>query len=94
MANKKNIVAIIQRATELVRSSNGTGWASWSDLAEACEEMESVQALTLCGKVPKDQLRILFAPTGPLQEVSLVSGWSYEYEVLADMMDKALDATD
>jgi hypothetical protein len=35
-------------------------------------------------------LRTIFAPTGPLQELSLISGWGEEYLRLAAQLD-ALD---
>jgi hypothetical protein len=36
-------------------------------------------------------LSILFAPTGPIQEVSLSSGWGGEFLKLASTFDAALD---
>ena len=33
-------------------------------------------------------IRVLFAPTGPIQEVSLSSGWGHEFIKLAERFDK------
>jgi len=33
-------------------------------------------------------MRVLFAPTGPLQELSLSSGWAQEFLELADAFDR------
>ena len=37
-------------------------------------------------------LTVLFAPTGPIQEVSLRSGWAEEFLMLAEEFDAALEA--
>ncbi|WP_314172575.1 hypothetical protein [Streptomyces winkii] len=40
------------------------------------------------------QLKSLFLPTGPLQEVSLSSGWGAEYLTLATRFDRAVRAAE
>jgi hypothetical protein len=45
------------------------------------------------GVLPKGEvLEILFAPTGPIREVSVRSGWSEEFLALAARFDAAVDA--
>jgi hypothetical protein len=36
------------------------------------------------------ELSVLFAPTGPVQEVSVSSGWGDEFLILANEFDAAL----
>jgi hypothetical protein len=36
------------------------------------------------------ELRVLFAPTGPIQEVSVSSGWGDAFLELADRFDDAM----
>ena len=43
------------------------------------------------GKLPpKLGLTVLFAPTGPIQEVSISSGWGEEFLSLAEQFDRAV----
>jgi hypothetical protein len=47
-------------------------------------------AVLEAGQLPhKLELAVLFAPTGPMQEVSLSSGWAQEFLALAARFDAA-----
>ena len=35
-------------------------------------------------------MSVLFAPTGPMQELSIDSGWGQEFIALADRFDEAM----
>jgi hypothetical protein len=39
-------------------------------------------------------MEVLFAPTGPIQEVSLSSGWGGEFLALAERFDEAMTTND
>ncbi|HEX8181606.1 MAG TPA: hypothetical protein VF525_18845 [Pyrinomonadaceae bacterium] len=39
-------------------------------------------------------MEVLFAPTGPMQEVSLSSGWGEEFLALAERFDEAMATAD
>ena len=39
-------------------------------------------------------MEVLFAPTGPIQEVSLSSGWGKEFLALSERFDDAMAAAD
>ena len=75
----------------LARPENDFSWSSWQDQAVALEEMDAVIAMVRTEKsVPRMTLDVLFAPTGPIQEVSLSSGWGREFVALADRYDTAI----
>jgi hypothetical protein len=49
----------------------------------------------MAGRVPGAAISFLILPTGPLQELSLDSGWGDEFVALAARIDAALaDETD
>lgn len=67
---------------------NDFAWSSWKDqkaaLAEIDEHLDTLQR----GSVPN--MAVLFAPTGPIQEVSVSSGWGETFLRLAERFDNEL----
>ncbi|MEI5681886.1 MULTISPECIES: hypothetical protein [unclassified Mesorhizobium] len=54
-------------------------------------EMEDMLAQLRSGSMPnKLKMKVIFAPTGPLQEASISSGWADEYLRLAGRFDVEL----
>jgi hypothetical protein len=41
--------------------------------------------------VSRQDLAVLFAPTGPIQEVSLSSGWALEFLTISERFDRAAE---
>jgi len=77
----------------VAQPGNDFSWCSWEDVSEALAEMEAILTPLEAGQLPDDirhLLRVLFAPTGPLQELSLSSGWAAQFLVLADRVDQLL----
>lgn len=65
-------------------------WSSWADQAQARAELLGLIASLEAGARPERlQLAVLFAATGPLQEVSLSSGWAQAFVKVADKFDEA-----
>ena len=56
-------------------------WSSWIDAEQATAEIDHILSELRAGREPR--MGILFAPTGPMQELALSSGWSDEFEELA-----------
>jgi hypothetical protein len=74
----------------LARPENDFAWSSWMDCAAALQEMDDVIANVRTEHVDKRTLDVLFAPTGPIQEVSLGSGWGDEFLAIAERYDNAI----
>jgi hypothetical protein len=75
----------------LARPANDFIWSSWTDAAEACAELDGLLARLESGELPRRlDLEVLFAPTGPMQEVSLPSGWADAFIALATRFDAAV----
>ena len=82
---------VLHSARELLSlPDNDFLWSSWPDQDAAVAEIDSLLALLDAGKLP-DRLHVsmLFAVTGPIQEVSLSSGWADVFISVADRFDQA-----
>jgi hypothetical protein len=66
-------------------------WSSWRDRDHALGELDELSAALETGlPLPEHQLAVVFAPTGPLHELAVSSGWSREFGELADEVGAAL----
>ena len=88
----EDLLAVFLRAREaLSQPGNDFSWSSWRDADEALHEIDGFIAQLRAGGAPDElQMRVLFAPTGPMQEVSLSSGWGQAFLDLARDFDSAL----
>jgi hypothetical protein len=74
----------------LARPANNFDWSPWQDGEAALREIDALIASVCNGTLPDPkQLALLFAPTGPIQEVSLSSGWGEMFLELAERIDAA-----
>ncbi len=72
---------------------NDFSWAGWENSADALAEIRQTSDRVRQNEMPFGG-DVLFAPTGPLQEVSLSSGWGHEFCAIADEFDLAMSAPD
>ena len=88
MKNLNLLISVMQQAREfLARRDNDFSSSSWQDQDHALTEIDLIITQLQNGLVP--DIGVLFAPTGPIQEVSLSSGWGDEFIELAEQFDKA-----
>ena len=80
--------AVLELRALLARPDNDFSWSSWSDQAAALAEIDRHLECIRRGAVP--DLGMLLVPTGPAQEVSLSSGWGYEYLEVAERIERAI----
>lgn len=74
----------------LALPGNDFAWSSWKDVSTAVAEMDRHIMAVEGGQLPTLlDLAVLFAPTGPMQEVSLSSGWGHEFLTVAARFDVA-----
>jgi hypothetical protein len=87
----KVIVILNEIQDWLSEPGNHFAWSSWDNAEAALAEIDDVIA-----QINQDEfaalqrLKILFAPTGPIQDVSLSSGWGEDFLRLADHFDEIL----
>jgi hypothetical protein len=87
MDHLNKLIAILREARAfLALEGNDFSWSSWRDQNQAISEIDTIIRELEKGSVP--DMRILFVPTGPIQEVSLSSGWGNEFLELANRFDK------
>jgi hypothetical protein len=94
VSNSAELAAVLRRVAELL--SRGDADTTWSGY-EPDELRSAIQSFLASadGGLPLDEegrghLRVLFAPTGALQETSLSSGWGEEFVELAARFDDAV----
>ena len=84
---EKLISVILETRKYLALEGNDYSWSSWNNREQALSEIDSILIKLENGSVP--DIEVLFAPTGPIQEVSMSSGWSREFLNLAERFDEA-----
>jgi hypothetical protein len=89
----QNLVEVLRETrTFLARPGNDFAWSSWEDSEAALREIDRLISRIESGSLPSFRdLTVLFAATGPIQEVSLSSGWGQDFVLLADQFDAAID---
>ena len=82
---------VLRSAVELLSlPDNDFAWSSWADQAAAVGEVEALLAVVEAGGLPdRLSVSVLFAPTGPIQEVSISSGWGDTFLKVAECYDRA-----
>jgi hypothetical protein len=88
---RQELTAVLKAGRDLLaRPDNDFSWSSWSDAAGALREIDGIIAKIEAGvPVRQTAARVLFLPTGPIQDVSLSSGWGDEFIALAKRFDAA-----
>jgi hypothetical protein len=90
------LLSVLEEARELLAAdANDFSWSSWQERNDALSEIDALLSKLRSGIVPSAlTLHVLFAPTGPIQEVSLSSGWGDAFVELAERFDAAMASED
>lgn len=90
---RHELASVLSEARSLLaRPGNDFAWSSWEDADAALAEVDGLIAKLEVGRLPSRlAVSVLFAPTGPIQEVSLSSGWADEFLTLAARCDAAVE---
>ena len=91
-ADPRQVLKDVLRASiELLSiADNDFAWSSWRDAATAVREVRGLlETVEAGGTPPRLTLAVIFAPTGPMQEVSLSSGWGEAFLKVAERYDFA-----
>lgn len=85
------MIEVLAASIELVSlEGNNFLWSSWNDAEAAVQELGEHRRLLESPASPNiDRISVLFAPTGPMQEVSMSSGWGEQFIKLASYFDVA-----
>jgi len=87
---KEALIHVLESAIELVQiPDNDFSWSSWEDAEQATAEINKMISIINSGELPsRVDVAVIFAPTGPLQELSLSSGWSKPFLKVAEKYDQ------
>lgn len=82
---------VLRSAVELISlPDNDFLWSSWENRDAAVAELQSMLSLLEGGTLPdRVSVSVLFAPTGPIQEVSLSGSWAETFLKVAERFDRA-----
>ena len=88
-----DLLAVMLEARRLIAlPGNDFTWSSFIDQEAALEEIDGFISELEDGTADPYWIGMLFLPTGPIQEVSLSSGWGDAFVALADRFDLAAAA--
>jgi hypothetical protein len=89
---RREMVNVLRESREwIARPGNDFTW-SWSDAEAALAEIDGmIAALQRGAPLSAPAHTVVFAPTGPMQELSLSSGWGNVFLALADRWDAAAE---
>jgi hypothetical protein len=94
VSDNAELAAVLRRVAELLsRDDPDAGWYVYGagDLrSEVNHFLQHTDADLPLNETEYDHLCFLFAPTGPLQETSMASGWATEFLALAARFDDAI----
>ncbi len=82
---------ILYASIELLSiEENDFAWSGWENAEEAITEVKSFLSVVESGAIPERlDLAVMFAPTGPMQETSISSGWGDTFLKVAERWDNA-----
>jgi hypothetical protein len=82
-----SLIDVLKRCRELSVASHDAIWSS-TGVSEIVTILDrAIEALERGTALDRDELKLLFAPTGALQETSMDNGWSSEYLSLSARFD-------
>jgi hypothetical protein len=92
---REAVLKLLQETRALLaRPENNFAWSSWENGEAALEEIDSLIASVRSGALSDPtQFVWLFGPTGPIQEVSVSSGWGDTFLELATRIDAATQSS-
>jgi hypothetical protein len=91
-AEQTELVAVLLEARKLLAlPKNDYAWSSWRDFEHASTEIDDhVEKIKNGNYSTLFTVEGLFAATGPIQEVSVSSGWGQPFLDLSNRFDQAL----
>ena len=87
---KDRFIQVLNRIIELYRlPDTDVSWTSYCTPQEAIDDIQNaICLLKQNDDFALDNLSLLFAPTGDVQEISISSGWSAEYLEISARVDQ------
>ncbi len=96
MIKPQELIETLMRCRSLVRPSDESAFTTGSTPVICHTLDESIDALANTGRLTGAQqsaLKLLFAPTGALQETATENGWGEDYLRLSERFDDLIEST-
>lgn len=92
-SQQKDLISVLEDAkVMLARPDNDYSWSSWGIQKNALKEIDKlIDQISTNSKIDVFALEVIFTLAGPMQEVSLSSGWGDSFLELAKRYDKAIE---
>jgi hypothetical protein len=84
------LAVLADTSAMLARPDNDYSWSSFPDAGTAAAEVDAYASHARATGEVSLMLKVLFAATGPIQEVAISSGWGDEFLALASRFDAAI----
>jgi hypothetical protein len=85
-----SLIDLLKRCRELAMASQDAIWSS-AGVSEIVAILDrGIEAIQRRTELNRDELKLLFAPTGALQETSMANGWAEEYLSLSAQFDRLI----
>ena len=91
-SGNSELIAALEETISHLRKSKSSIWAGIS-VDEIVQELESEIARAQNSRsMDTNLLRLLFAPTGAIQDTSIDNGWGDEFLRISEVVDKLTDS--
>ena len=88
------LIALLKRCRELTELSHDAVYSSTGVVEIVGILNRGIESLANETPLNRDELKLLFAPTGALQETSMDNGWASEYFLLSKRFDGLIEMLD
>ena len=83
------LIKIIEIIKSKIQDGSDVVWTHYETPSEFRDDLDNyIARLKANDKTCLEELNVLFAPTGSLQEHSILNGWTDEYVTIAERFDK------
>lgn len=85
------LLHVLKHCRALSQVSQDALWSSTGVSEIVAVLNRGIESLERGTELNRDELRLLFAPTGALQETAIANGWSDEYLLLSAQFDDLIE---
>ena len=86
-----NLVSVLSEIQALLQKSENSDWATQTPEQINALLSAQIENLNQGRKVDKEELALLFAPTGDIQETAMANNWSEKYLSLSSKLDVLME---
>ncbi len=89
--HREELAVLLEMTKRKIDQSEESFWSGLSPADISMDMAIAIESLRDSKQVDRDQLKMHFAPTGPLQETAMASDWTNEYVEISTRFDGLID---